>query len=242
LRTLSSTARSEAKKATAKDSEILTRVGPSTPMGELMRQYWIPAAMSRELRSNDAPMRLMLLGERLIAFRDGSGKIGVMDHRCPHRFASLFYGRNEYDGIRCVYHGFEYDVDGNCLDMPNVPPQYDYKNKIKAKAYKTLERNGLIWVYMGPRTEPPGLPASNPLCFPKIRSSCSSANAIAIGYRPWRATSTPRIWAFSTYRREYSRSPRAAHSGPPMTVATNGAAKEETRNCPDSWSSRLALS
>ena len=166
-------------------------------MGELMRQYWIPAAMSRELRSNDAPMRLMLLGERLIAFRDGSGKIGVMDHRCPHRFASLFYGRNEYDGIRCVYHGFEYDVDGNCLDMPNVPPQYDYKNKIKAKAYKTLERNGLIWVYMGPRTEPPGLPASNPLCFPKIRSSCSSANAIAIGYRPWRATSTPRIWAFS---------------------------------------------
>jgi phthalate 4,5-dioxygenase len=153
--------------ATAKDSEILTRVGPSTPMGELMRQYWIPAAMSRELRSDDAPMRIMLLGERLIAFRDSSGKIGVMDHRCPHRCASLFYGRNEYGGIRCVYHGFKYDVDGNCLDMPNVPPQYDYKNKIKAKAYKTLERNGLIWVYMGPRTEPPGLPALEPTLLPE---------------------------------------------------------------------------
>jgi phthalate 4,5-dioxygenase len=153
--------------ATAKHSEILTRVGPSTPMGELMRQYWIPAAMSRELRSDDAPMRLMLLGERLIAFRDSSGKIGVMDHRCPHRCASLFYGRNEYDGIRCVYHGFKYDVDGNCLDMPSVPPQYDYKNKIKAKAYKTLERNGLIWVYMGPRTEPPGLPALEPTLLPE---------------------------------------------------------------------------
>jgi phenylpropionate dioxygenase-like ring-hydroxylating dioxygenase large terminal subunit len=148
--------------ATAKDSEILTRVGPSTPMGELMRQYWIPAAMSRELRSDDPPMRLILLGERLIAFRDSSGKIGVMDHRCPHRCASLFYGRNENGGIRCVYHGFKYDVDGNCLDMPNVPAQYDYKNKIKAKAYKTLERNGLIWVYMGPRTEPPDLPMLEP--------------------------------------------------------------------------------
>jgi phthalate 4,5-dioxygenase len=174
--------------ATAKDSEILTRVGPSTPMGEFMRQYWIPAAMSRELRSDDAPMRLMLLGERLIAFRDSSGKIGVMDHRCPHRCASLFYGRNEYDGIRCVYHGFKYDVDGNCLDMPNVPPQYDYKNKIKAKAYKTLERNGLIWVYMGPRTEPPGLPALEPTLLPEdqvvmffSQRDCNWLQAFSIG-------------------------------------------------------------
>jgi nitrite reductase/ring-hydroxylating ferredoxin subunit len=94
--------------ATAKDTEILTRVGSSMPMGELMRQYWIPAAMSRELLADGVPMRLMLLGERLIAFRDSSGKIGVMDHRCPHRCASLFYGRNENGGIRCVYHGFKW--------------------------------------------------------------------------------------------------------------------------------------
>jgi phenylpropionate dioxygenase-like ring-hydroxylating dioxygenase large terminal subunit len=107
------------------------------------------------------------LGERLIAFRDNSGKVGIMDHRCPHRCASLFYGRNEEGGIRCVYHGLKFDVDGNCLDMPNVPPQYDYKNKIKARAYKTLERNGLVWVYMGPRAEVPALPALEPTLLPE---------------------------------------------------------------------------
>jgi phthalate 4,5-dioxygenase oxygenase subunit len=153
--------------ATAKDKEILTRVAQGTPMGELMRQYWIPAVMSRELQPGAAPMRLMLLGERLIAFRDDSGKVGIMDHRCPHRCASLFYGRNEQGGIRCIYHGLKFDVDGNCLDMPNVPPQYDYRNKIKARAYKTIDRNGLVWVYMGPRAEAPALPALEPTLLPE---------------------------------------------------------------------------
>ena len=153
--------------ATAKESEILTRVGPGTPMGNLMRRYWIPAAMSRELLVDGSPMRIMLLGERLIAFRESSGKIGIMDHRCPHRCASLFYGRNEEGGIRCVYHGFKYDVEGTCLDMPNVPPEYDYKNKIKARAYPTQERNGLVWTYMGPRGNPPALPALEPTLLPE---------------------------------------------------------------------------
>ena len=99
----------------------LMRTGPGTPMGELMRQYWIPAALSSELKADGAPVRMMLLGEKLIAFRDSSGRVGIMDHRCPHRCASLFFGRNEEDGIRCVYHGWKYDVDGNCLDMANVP-------------------------------------------------------------------------------------------------------------------------
>jgi phthalate 4,5-dioxygenase len=141
------------------DSEDLVRVGPGTVMGEMMRQYWLPAAMSSELERDGAPMRLVLLGERLIAFRDSSGRVGVMDHRCPHRCASLFLGRNEEDGIRCVYHGWKYDVAGNCVDMPNMPSHQDYKNKIKAKAYKVAERNGLVWVYMGGRKEAPPLPA-----------------------------------------------------------------------------------
>ncbi len=89
----------------ARESETLTRVGPGTQMGEMMRQYWIPAAMSSELEADAPPMRLKLLGEQLIAFRDSSGRVGLMDHRCPHRCASLFYGRNEDDGIVCVYHG-----------------------------------------------------------------------------------------------------------------------------------------
>ncbi len=141
-----------------KDSEDLVRVGPGTIMGELMRQYWIPAAMSSELKADGDPMRLMLLGEKLIAFRDSAGRVGVMDHKCPHRCASLFLGRNEENGIRCIYHGWKFDADGNCVDTPNLAEMPDFKNRIKAKAYKTAERNGLVWVYMGKRAEAPPLP------------------------------------------------------------------------------------
>jgi phenylpropionate dioxygenase-like ring-hydroxylating dioxygenase large terminal subunit len=105
-----------------KDSDDLVRVGAESVMGEMMRQYWIPALMSSELECDGAPMRLMLLGEKLIAFRDSSGRVGVMDHRCPHRCASLFLGRNGENGIRCVYHGWKYDAAGNCVDMPNALP------------------------------------------------------------------------------------------------------------------------
>ena len=141
------------------DGDTITRVGPGTPMGELMRQFWLPAAKSGELAADGDPVRLMLLGEKLIAFRDSSGRIGVMDHRCPHRCASLFFGRNEENGIRCVYHGWKYDAEGNCVDMPNVPAEQDFKHKVKAKAYLAKERNGLIWVYMGAKEEAPELPA-----------------------------------------------------------------------------------
>ena len=108
--------------AIANDTEDLTRVGPGTVMGEFMRQFWIPAAMSRELVADAPPTRLMLLGEKLIAFRDTAGRVGIMDHRCPHRCASLFLGRNEQNGVRCIYHGWKFDVEGNCLEQANVPP------------------------------------------------------------------------------------------------------------------------
>jgi len=150
-----------------KDSDELLRVGAGTPMGEMMRQYWIPAVMSSELERDGAPLRLMLLGEKLIAFRDSSGRVGVMDHRCPHRCASLFLGRNEENGIRCVYHGWKYDAEGNCVDMPNAPPHQDFKDKVKAKAYRVTERNGLVWVYMGARKDAPPLPAIEASLFPQ---------------------------------------------------------------------------
>lgn len=140
------------------DSQDLTRVGPGTLMGEFMRQYWVPAALSKEIVQDGDPVRLLILGEKLVAFRDSSGRVGIMDHRCPHRCASLFVGRNEDNGIRCVYHGWKFDVDGNCVDMPNVPPHQDFKDKVHAKAYKTAERNGLIWVYMGDQSKVPALP------------------------------------------------------------------------------------
>src|SRR5215468_10720231 len=147
---------------TAVEGAELTRVGPGTVMGELMRQYWIPAAMSSELKRDGAPLRLMLLGEKLIAFRDSAGRVGVMDHRCPHRCASLFLGRNEAGGLRCVYHGWKFDAEGNCVDMPSVPVDRDFKDKVRAKAYRVAERNGLIWVYMGDRATAPPLPAIEP--------------------------------------------------------------------------------
>jgi phthalate 4,5-dioxygenase len=143
---------------TAREGEELTSVGRGTVMGELMRYYWIPALMSTEIVRNGPPRRLMLLGEKLIAFRDGDGRVGVMDHRCPHRGASLFLGRNEEGGLRCIYHGWKFDVAGNCLDMPSVPPP-DFKQKVKARAYRTVERAGVIWVYLGNRAEAPPLPA-----------------------------------------------------------------------------------
>jgi phenylpropionate dioxygenase-like ring-hydroxylating dioxygenase large terminal subunit len=151
--------------------DLITRSGPGTPMGELMRQYWIPALMSRELEPDGPPVRVLLLGEKLIAFRDSSGRVGVMDHRCPHRCASLFYGRNEEDGIRCVYHGWKYDVEGNCIDQANVPPHQVFKDKVRAKAYLARERNDVVWIYMGDREHAPDLPPFEACLHPRERGA-----------------------------------------------------------------------
>ncbi len=151
--------------------DLITRSGPGTPMGELMRQYWIPALMSRELEPDGPPVRVLLLGEKMIAFRDSSGRVGVMDHRCPHRCASLFYGRNEEDGIRCVYHGWKYDVEGNCIDQANVPPHQVFKDKIRAKAYLARERNDVVWIYMGDRERAPDLPPFEACLHPRERGA-----------------------------------------------------------------------
>ncbi|MGH7033387.1 MAG: Rieske 2Fe-2S domain-containing protein [Stellaceae bacterium] len=140
------------------DSEILTRVGPGTPMGNLMRHYWLPALKSSELKADGDPVRFLLLGEKLIAFRDTAGRVGVMDHRCPHRCASLFLGRNEDGGIRCIYHGWKYDVTGQCVEQANLPPNKAFAEKVRAKAYRAVERNGIVYVYMGNAAAAPPLP------------------------------------------------------------------------------------
>src|SRR5438477_11468338 len=138
------------------DNELLTRVGAGTPMVKLLRKYWIPVMLSGELPQKDgAPMRVRLLGEDLIVFRDTSGRAGLLADHCAHRGASLFFGRNEEDGLRCVYHGWKYDVTGRCIDMPNEPPESNFKDKVRQVAYPCAERGGVIWCYMGPRSEPP---------------------------------------------------------------------------------------
>jgi phenylpropionate dioxygenase-like ring-hydroxylating dioxygenase large terminal subunit len=144
-------------------NELICKVGPGTPMGEVMRQYWIPALVSNELAEPDGrPARLRLLGEDLVAFRDTSGRVGIMAHNCPHRGASLFFGRNEDEGLRCVYHGWKFDVSGRCVDMPNEPPESNFKDKVRAIAYPTQERGGVVWVYMGRRETPPPLSTLEP--------------------------------------------------------------------------------
>src|SRR5215216_7472510 len=121
-----------------KENELITRVGAGTPMGNAMRRYWIPACLSSKIAEADCPpVRVRLLGEDLVAFRDSDGRIGLVDEFCPHRRASLFLGRNEEDGLRCVYHGWKFDVAGNCLDMLNLPSDSNFKNKIRVKAYPT---------------------------------------------------------------------------------------------------------
>jgi phthalate 4,5-dioxygenase len=141
------------------ENELLTRTGPGTVMGELMRQYWLPALLSSELPGPDCdPVRAMLLGEALVAFRDSQGQVGLIDHLCPHRGASLFFGRNEECGLRCVYHGWKFDTAGNCVDMPNEPPNSRFKLHVKAVSYPVTERGGVIWAYLGPREVPPEFP------------------------------------------------------------------------------------
>lgn len=141
------------------ENELLTRVGPGTPIGDLFRQFWIPALLASELPAADcAPLRVRLLGEDLIAFRDTAGRVGLLGNACSHRGASLFFARNEENGLRCVYHGWKYDVAGHCVDMPNEPPESNFRDKIRQLAYPCRERKGVIWAYLGPRTEPPPLP------------------------------------------------------------------------------------
>ena len=134
------------------DNEALTRVGPGTPMGALMRRYWQPALLSWELAKPDCdPKRVRLLGEDLVAFRDTQGRVGLLGEFCPHRLTSLYLGRNEENGLRCIFHGWKYDVDGHCVDMPNEPEEFDFKHKVKTTHYPTLEMGGIIWAYLGPQ-------------------------------------------------------------------------------------------
>lgn len=135
----------------AADNELLTRTGAQTPMGQYFRRYWQPVALSRELAENDgAPLRVNIMGENLVAFRNTQGVVGLVDSRCPHRGANLYFGRNEDCAIRCVFHGWKFDLEGKPIELPNVPPGSAYQQTIRLKAYPTREYGDIVWAYMGP--------------------------------------------------------------------------------------------
>lgn len=141
------------------NSRLLTQTGPGTAMGQLMRAYWLPILMSSELPGPDCdPVRVRMLGEPLIAFRDSGGQVGLLDEFCPHRRASLYLGRNEEGGLRCAYHGWKFDIHGRCTDLPSEPPESSFCKRIKTVAYPCIERGGVVWAYLGEGT-PPEAPA-----------------------------------------------------------------------------------
>jgi phthalate 4,5-dioxygenase oxygenase subunit len=141
------------------ENELLTRVTSGTPMGELMRRYWIPALLSEEIAAPDCPpARVRLLGEELVAIRDSEGRIGLLDEHCSHRGTSLFYGRNENCGLTCIYHGWKYDVEGNVLETPAEPVDSEFKKKIRHRAYPCKEVAGMVFTYMGPKDKIPLFP------------------------------------------------------------------------------------
>lgn len=140
-------------------NDLLTETGPGTPMGELFRRYWMPALLAEELPANDSPpVRVKLLSERLVAFRDSQGRYGLMDEFCAHRGASLWFGRNEESGLRCPYHGWKYDITGQCIEIPSEPETSNFCENVKLRSYPLVKVGDVLWTYMGPAEHEPPLP------------------------------------------------------------------------------------
>jgi len=144
---------------TKEQNELITRTGPDTPMGRLMRRYWVPALLSSEIPTPDSPpVQVRILGEELVAFRDSQGRIGLLEEHCPHRGTSLFYGRNEESGLRCIYHGWKLDVEGQVLETPAEPASSTFGSRVRQVAYPTHEVAGIIFAYLGPPDKQPLFP------------------------------------------------------------------------------------
>ena len=148
---------------TRQENEMLCRVEGDAPMGQVFRRHWLPALLSEQVvEAEGNPVRVRLLGEDLVMFRDTDGRLGLIDEHCPHRRASLFYGRNEECGLRCLYHGWKFDVEGNCIEMASEPAESSFCDKVKLKSYPVHEWGGFVWAYMGP---PETMPEFEPPVF-----------------------------------------------------------------------------
>ena len=174
------------------DNELITNTDRGTSMGEVFRRFWLPVLLSSELPGPDStPLRVKLLNEDVIAFRDTDGRVGLVDAYCPHRGAPMFFGRNEENGLRCVYHGWKFDVDGVCVDLPNAPEGETFRHKVRIRSYPCLEAGDLVWAYMGPAGLKPPFPEFEWTHLPsahryvtKFRLECNYLQAMEGDYDP----------------------------------------------------------
>src|SRR5712691_6279520 len=164
------------------DNLLLTKVGQGTPMGALLREYWMPVVQSGEVEPSGKVKRVQLLGERLVVYRAKLGQPGLIGEFCPHRLASLYFGRVEDAGMRCVYHGWQYGLDGQCLEMPCEPAESSFASKVRHVAYPCVDQGGVIWAYMGSASQPTPLPALarrlQPPCGTRYRGSSPAVECV----------------------------------------------------------------
>src|SRR6266545_6620309 len=173
-------------------NELLTRTGPGTPMGELFRRYWLPALLAEELPENDCPpVRVKLLSERLIAFRDSDGRYGLIDEFCAHRGVSLWFGRSEEGGLRCAYHGWKYDVNGRCVEVPSEPEDSRFPQKVKLTSYPLVQVGTSSGPTLATRSTSPSCRSSSSCACRPNRATPPSGGRSATGCRRSRAASTP---------------------------------------------------
>src|SRR6478609_1723510 len=175
---------------TREQNDLLTQTGPGTPGGKLLRSYWQPIALAREIPVGGDPIPVDILSERLVLFRDPAGTLGLLERHCPHRGADLSFGRVEDGGLRCLYHGWLFDVNGKCLDQPAEPAGSTFKDKICQKSYPVVEKGGAIWTYMG-EGEPPLFPNYDFFLYPdshvyarKLFKECNYLQANEGNYDP----------------------------------------------------------
>ena len=200
------------------DNELLTRTAAGTPMGAFVRRFWLPFLLADELMPDGPPLRVKLLGERLVAFRATDGRIGLVDEFCPHRRAPMFFGRNEEDGLRCVYHGWKFDLGGACVDMPSEPPDSLFKSKVTITAYPVREKAGVLWAYLGPPGTEGDIPHHEWMDVPEshrflgrweqhsnfvqaIEGELDSAHLSSL-HQPIEAPDAPKASSFGAYLRE----------------------------------------
>src|SRR5450755_659110 len=208
----------------AADNKLMTQIGPGTPAGELLRQYWQPAALSEQLESARPIVPLTLLGEELVLFREANGRLGLMDRRCPHRGADLCYGRLEHGGLRCAFHGWLFDATGQCLETPAEPKESQLCKGIKQRAYPVVEKSGILWAWLG-EGEPPAfaeidcfvVPDSHTFAF-KGHFGCNWLQALEIGIDPSHASFLHRFFEDEDISGAYGRQFRGASAGSDMPM------------------------